>query len=437
MITVIEVGIMSIERNVVILGKVGSGKKTLGNRIVDADKFPCESQTLGTRNVATNYIVHETENAVYRILTVDTESLQTPYNDPKRHILDKHNEVIHLILFVIPKGIYTDESHQSYVHVVKNLGDQAKRVSALVVTHCEGMTDQQRQVVLDRFQNDRRCLKLVDFMGKGLHAVGFPDISTSPPDAKGILQNAIDTDEEAIRKLVEQCDDPLNAEDLYASRDSTGAESSSAAQPHQPSPTSKATDVDFKENERIVILLGKIELGITLIHSLWGRKATIKHTEAVVHVKIEEDDMIYHVLAGADTERLKTTYKHCKTANLIIFIIEGSKDHDALHTLDQALTNNLAAPATRISALVILHDPKKAGEDIIEKFRYRRSRNIAGFMGKGLYAVNTASVRVETSEEAIPEDVEQIRKLFRDCDTPYGLDRLIDGEQSPAPCTIF
>ena len=54
-------------RNVVILGKVGTGKKTLGNRIAGKDIF----QTKGASGDV-HYQERETRDTVYHILTVDT-----------------------------------------------------------------------------------------------------------------------------------------------------------------------------------------------------------------------------------------------------------------------------------------------------------------------------------------------------------------------------
>ena len=199
-------------RNVVILGKAGSGKRTLGNHIVGKNIFQRDS-ALGTRNVGVHYREVTIGNTIYRILTVDTESLQTSYNNPIPDIQQKFQE-IHSIIFAIPHGRYTDESHWSLMHAVENLHHQAKSVSALVITHCEGMTDEQREAIIAEFREDTRSLQVVAFMKHGTIAVGFPDISTLPPEVKPILQNAIDRDEKAIRKLVERCELPLSTKSL-------------------------------------------------------------------------------------------------------------------------------------------------------------------------------------------------------------------------------
>ena len=204
---------MPISRNVVILGKVGSGKRTLGNHIAGTSIFQCKT-ALGTRDVDSHYGEHTREGIVYRILTVDTESLRTGYNDPVPYIRRRFQE-IHSIIFAIPHGRYTDESHGSLVHAVKSLHQQAKSVSTLVITHCEGMTDEQRKSIIAEFRDNARSSQVVAFMHHGVCAVGFPDISALAPNVKAILQNGIGRDEEVIRKLVvERCKVSLSVDHL-------------------------------------------------------------------------------------------------------------------------------------------------------------------------------------------------------------------------------
>ena len=203
---------LSPSRNVVILGKVGSGKRTLGNRIVGRDIFQRET-ALGTGNAGAHYGEARIGHTFCRILTVDTESLQTGYYNPIPDIQKMFQE-IHSIIFAIPHGRYTDESHRSLMHAVESLHQKLKSVSALVITHCEGMTDEQREAIIAEFRDDTRSSQVVAFMHGSIHTVGFPDMSTLPPTVKSILQDTIDKDEEAIKKLVEQCEVPVSAESL-------------------------------------------------------------------------------------------------------------------------------------------------------------------------------------------------------------------------------
>lgn len=200
------------ERNVVILGKVGSGKKTLGNRIAGKDIFQHES-ALGATNAGTHYKQHTKGDMLYQILTVDTEGLQTGYNDPIPYIRKTFSK-IHLIIFVIANGRYTDESHRSLTIATKSLPPQAKSLCVLVITHCEGLTKEQLQGIVTEFKDDARTSQVTGLMEKGIFPVGFPDTSKLPPQLKQLYENGIVEDEKIIRQLVDGCTSSLDTEDL-------------------------------------------------------------------------------------------------------------------------------------------------------------------------------------------------------------------------------
>ena len=206
---------MNSGRNVVILGKVGSGKRTLGNHIVGENIFQRES-TLGTGNATRHYKERLVGDTFYRILTVDTESLQISYSDPLPFIRDRF-QVIHLIIFVVANGRYTDETHNSLMRAVQGFDMRAKPFSTLFITHCEGMTDETRQARLEEFKNDSRSSEVAAFIGKRMLTVGLPDISKVSPNLKEIYQKGIAEDEKAIKLLVKECKETLRVQDLQTS----------------------------------------------------------------------------------------------------------------------------------------------------------------------------------------------------------------------------
>ena len=201
-----------IERNVVILGKVGTGKRTLGNHIVGQDIFHHES-LFDAGNSNYHYKEQWTGDTFYRILTVNIESLQTSYRNPLPYIRE-HLQTVHLILFVIAHGRYTDESHNSLMHAVQDLHPQAMPFSALVITHCEGIKEENRRDIVDEFKANHRSSQVAAFIGKEILTVGLPDISKVSPNFKPIYQNGITKDENVIRGLVKNCYNLLSVQDL-------------------------------------------------------------------------------------------------------------------------------------------------------------------------------------------------------------------------------
>ena len=200
------------ERNVVILGKVGSGKKTLGNQIAGEDIFQ-HGSALGTRNVDAYYGQCVRENTIYRIQTVDTEGLQTGYKNPIPDITEKFQE-IHLIILVVANGRYTDESHRSLIRATNSLSPQAKSLCALVVTHCEGLTEDQLRDIVAEFKDDARTSQVTASIGKEIFTVGFPNTSKLPHQLKQIYEADIAEGRETIRQLVDSCKSSLSIGNL-------------------------------------------------------------------------------------------------------------------------------------------------------------------------------------------------------------------------------
>lgn len=87
------------ERNVVILGKIGTGKRTLANRTVGADIFqPSEHSDSEHSDSEQHYEEKRTQNMLYRILIVHTGSLQT---DLLTQYIRRCFERIHLIILQV------------------------------------------------------------------------------------------------------------------------------------------------------------------------------------------------------------------------------------------------------------------------------------------------------------------------------------------------
>ena len=354
-------------KNIVILGKVGSGKKSLGNHICDTEIFRQKRGVLGTSNASIHYGESESGRIRYRILTVDTESSQTRYNDPIPHIKKKF-KVVHSIIFVIAYGRYTDESHGSLSHVIQSLNERAGLISALAITHCDGLQDVQRASIIAEFQNNPRTLQLVSFMGKGVHTFGFPDTSVLPPNLKPIMQIGIDSDETRIKKLIEGCSSPLAVEGIpgqalkqqfvrpqaaaFHTGEPTGVPTGKQTQPvfrqqlyhpHDPHATSPFQSQLVSQNPptanilgitqpemgnlqephstsvKTVIILGKVGSGKrTLGNHIAGEKlfnyessgvATVTRDTGMFTGKFTKNGILYHIVT-VDTESLGKSYNN-------------------------------------------------------------------------------------------------------------------------------
>lgn len=451
------------ERNVVILGKVGAGKRTLGNHIVGEDIFNHKSEALGSRDVDTYYKELEKEQKFYRILIVDTESSHTPRNDPIPHIVEKFKR-IHLIIFVIAYGRYTGESHSSLQHVVESLNHKASFISALVITHCESMEASQRDKKIGEFRDNSRSSQVVSFMKNGAYAVGFPDPSALPDNLKSIMQQGIAADKEMVRQMVERCDSSIEVEDLHVQAINVHAnvESRSAMHSDDHSPPShfqqqerqmqkclSNNDSDENvsrdpdkiplqpKNKKTVVILGMTRSGKKTLGKCIGGTDLFRNESVTASNKnvgpfsseaFIEGDTHYRILI-IDAEILDIAIQYIleniMNINLIVFVTtHGNYTDESRSWLTQAV-KNLDFKVAQISALVITHceniEPQDR-RDIISKFKTDDCHaRVAAFMEKGIHAVGFPSLAqsqaTPASERLITEDMQTIRLLLieRDC----------------------
>ena len=84
-----------------------------------------------------------------------------------------------LVIFVLKHGCHFDESE---VAILKSVMSEWKisRVSALVLTHCERLSEEERGEMIEQFKKDHPLI--TKLMGKGILTVGFPDSLTSNLD---------------------------------------------------------------------------------------------------------------------------------------------------------------------------------------------------------------------------------------------------------------
>ena len=193
-----------MECNILLLGKMGHGKSMLGDRMFDRDgwfkinvqQYPQTLQgsaVLQSASQLKNYKIEVYDHAglFEGASSIDTLSSAIPVK-------------LNLIILVLKCGCSFDEGDVKILESVMNEW-QISGILALVLTHCERFSEEERGEMIKQFKKDHPSV--AELMGKGILAVGFPD--SSHVEAETELSDRIEDDKAKLRRLIYSCDKPV------------------------------------------------------------------------------------------------------------------------------------------------------------------------------------------------------------------------------------
>lgn len=202
------------------MGRTASGLSTVGNNILTHDSscgpFPVSHAVLTSSlfkkiNAATSSI--KTLSSEYEVQVVDTVGLFAPdrkknfdiIQDVKTYLKENVPEGFNLAIFVFKIGRLTYEDQSILELYASHFGKELSSISALVFTGCDFMMDEQRITAIKEFT--KKYPMIAKFMKKGIHPVGFLDLSTLKPALREVYEQSQKADQENLRHLIYSCDE--------------------------------------------------------------------------------------------------------------------------------------------------------------------------------------------------------------------------------------
>ncbi|XP_044172775.1 GTPase IMAP family member 7-like [Acropora millepora] len=217
-------------RNIIILGRTGTGKKTIANKILGDERLQVDSAmtsvTREVRRMKAEEKVDDTNTMHYIIKIVDTLG---PYSKKidKAWILKEISEhcnctgacdEIHLILFTFRYGVYEQREIDIFTAICELYPDEIPKISALVITGCESLDEEGRNSLCHELSTETITKRVVQLMKKGIVPVGFPNLKDIKPAFKEEYEKVIVSDANKLKDLVFKASESTFSRQLLQSK---------------------------------------------------------------------------------------------------------------------------------------------------------------------------------------------------------------------------
>lgn len=207
------------QRNVIVLGKAGCGKSTLANKIIHQDDVftVVDAYRVDTEDKAKFGHVKENvsiDGQVYAINVIDTIGFQDRdgksdseiIKELKRQMKIRAPGGVSLIIFVLRNGRFKSEESAVFKTITDNFSEVINKISLLVITGCDGKSDEERRNIVEDFKVNSYTKDAADIMEKGIYCVGLPNINNLSEEIKQDTMDKMKSDMIPIHRVIAEAE---------------------------------------------------------------------------------------------------------------------------------------------------------------------------------------------------------------------------------------
>ena len=146
----------------------------------------------------------EEDGKIYDIQIVDTCGMIDNIEAIRTHVKDQLDS-LNLVVFVTKNDTILSEEAKAFEFFTSKFMYERSRISqisALVITHCEAIHNEERKELERAFKNDSATTSIDKFMRRGIYRVGLPNLATVQKDMKPTCEAVARADTKELRKMM-------------------------------------------------------------------------------------------------------------------------------------------------------------------------------------------------------------------------------------------
>ena len=172
-----------------MVGKEYVGKSLLINKIIGKD-YPLMSKP--TESSLQNYITRV--QYINTMLLINGEKYHCTFIEILSHFVRAEQGLLeypNLIIYVCRYDCFTYEEQENFRDCIRSFKFARRSVSALVITGCESLNDEERAQVVENFKSDINTKDIAASMDGGIYTVGLCSSTDYPNPSKCVAQEDV------------------------------------------------------------------------------------------------------------------------------------------------------------------------------------------------------------------------------------------------------